>query len=243
MPSTSETGHAKNVTHFEQLISFCTGYGGNYNPSKVTLTIPELTNLHSTAKSDLQNVIDLTVNYNNVVNTRAIIFDPLRKLATRLVNAFIVTDATAEMIKDAKTINRKIQGKRAKEITTPTDPNTPAPATISTSQQSYDQLIEHFAKLITLLKSEPSYAPNEADLRIPTLDALLTQLRAENTNVMNEYTNVSNARINRDITLYKKKTGLVDTALEVRAYVKSVYGATSDQYLQVKNLAFKNIKR
>jgi hypothetical protein len=43
MPSTSETGHAKNVTHFEQLISFCTGYGGVYNPSKVTLTLPELT--------------------------------------------------------------------------------------------------------------------------------------------------------------------------------------------------------
>ncbi len=243
MPSTSETGHAKNVTHFEQLISFCVGFGGNYNPSKATLTLPNLTAKHTNSQAELQNVINETVNYNNNVNTRAIIFDPIRKLSTRLVNAFIVTDATAEMIKDVKTNNRKIQGKRAKEITTPTDPNTPPPTTISTSQQSYDQLIEHFAKLITLLKSEPSYAPNEADLRIPTLDALHTQLRAENTNVMNAYTNVSNARINRDITLYQEKTGLVDTALEVRAYVKSVYGATSDQYLQVKNLAFKNIKR
>jgi hypothetical protein len=243
MPSTSETGHAKNVTHFEQLISFCNGFGGNYNPSKATLAISEITNLHHSAQNELQNVINLTINYNNVVNTRAISFEPLRKLSTRLVNAFSVTDATDEMIKDAKTINRKIQGKRAKEITAPTDPNTPAPTTISTSQQSYDQLIEHFAKLITLLKSEPSYNPNEADLRIPTLDALLAQLRADNTNVMNAYTNVSNARISRDATLYKEKTGLVDTALEVRAYVKSVFGSSSDQYTQVKNLAFKNIKR
>jgi hypothetical protein len=243
MPSTSETGHAKNVTHFEQLISFCNGFGGNYNPSKVTLTIPEITNQHATAQTELQNVINLTVDYNNVVNTRAITFEPIRKLATRLVNAFIVTDATTEMVKDAKTINRKIQGKRAKEIVTPTDPNTPAPNTISTSQQSYDQLIEHFSKLITLLKSEPSYNPNEADLRIPTLEALLAKYREDNTNVMNAYTQVSNARISRDVILYKEKTGLVDTALEVRAYVKSVFGATSDQYTQVKNLAFKNIKR
>jgi hypothetical protein len=243
MPSTSETGHAKNVTHFEQLISFCNGFGGNYNPSKATLTIPEITNLHATAQTELQNVINLTVDYNNVVNTRAITFEPIRKLATRLVNAFIVTDATTEMVKDAKTINRKIQGKRAKEIVTPTDPNTPAPNTISTSQQSYDQLIEHFSKLITLLKSEPSYNPNEADLRIPTLEALLAKYREDNTNVMNAYTQVSNARISRDVILYKEKTGLVDTALEVRAYVKSVFGATSDQYTQVKNLAFKNIKR
>ena len=147
------------------------------------------------------------------------------------------------MVKDVKTINRKIQGKRAKEIVTPTAPNTPAPNTISTSQQSYDQLIEHFSRLITLLKSEPSYNPNEADLRIPTLEAQLAKYREDNTNVMNAYTQVSNARISRDVILYKEKTGLVDTALEVRAYVKSVFGATSDQYIQVKNLAFKNIKR
>jgi hypothetical protein len=243
MPSTSETGHAKNVTHFEQLISFCTGYGGNYNPSKATLIISNLTNIHLTAQSELQNVINATVDYNNFVNTRVITFDPIRKLSTRLVNAFSVTDATDEMIKDAKTINRKIQGKRAKEITTPVDPNTPAPNTISTSQQSYDQLIEHFAKLVALLKSEPSYAPNESDLRIVALEALLDQLRADNTNVMNAYTTVSNARISRDVTLYKEKIGLVDTALEVRAYVKSVFGASSEQYIQVKSLPFKNIRR
>jgi hypothetical protein len=147
------------------------------------------------------------------------------------------------MIKDAKTINRKIQGKRAKEITTPTDPNTPAPNTISASQQSYDQLIEHFAKLFALLKSEPSYAPNESDLRIPTLDALLTQLRADNTNVMNAYTAVSNARISRDVTLYQDNTGLVPTALDVKGYIKSVFGATSDQYKQVSKIAFKIIKK
>jgi hypothetical protein len=147
------------------------------------------------------------------------------------------------MIKDAKTINRKIQGKRAKEITAPTDPNTPAPNTISASQQSYDQLIEHFAKLFALLKSEPSYAPNESDLRIPTLDALLTQLRADNTNVMNAYTAVSNARISRDVTLYQDNTGLVPTALDVKGYIKSVFGATSDQYKQVSKIAFKIIKK
>ena len=243
MPSTSETGHAKNVAHFEQLISFCTGYGSTYNPSKVSLKISNLSALHVTAQSNLQNVINTTVDYNNFVNTRAIAFDPIRKLSTRLVNAFSVTDATDEMIKDAKTINRKIQGKRAKEITTPVDPNTPAPATISTSQQSYDQLIEHFAKLIALLKSEPSYAPNEAELSTSVLDTLLNQFKAENTNVMNAYTTVSNARISRDVTLYQANTGLVPTALDVKGYIKSIFGATSDQYKQVSKLAFKVIKK
>ncbi|MBK7148718.1 MAG: hypothetical protein IPH78_07800 [Bacteroidetes bacterium] len=39
MASTTETGHAKNVANFEDLISFCTGYGASYNPSKAAIAI------------------------------------------------------------------------------------------------------------------------------------------------------------------------------------------------------------
>jgi len=38
----SETGHAKNVANFEDLISFATGYGATYNPSKNSLKIQQL---------------------------------------------------------------------------------------------------------------------------------------------------------------------------------------------------------
>lgn len=37
-----ETGHAKNVANFQDLISFCEGYGATYNPSKEALKIPQL---------------------------------------------------------------------------------------------------------------------------------------------------------------------------------------------------------
>ena len=72
MASTSETGHAKNVANFQDLIEFVTGYGATYNPSKNSLKLPQLIAL------------------------------------------------------------------KASSAQTPTDPNTPAPTTISTSQQSYD---------------------------------------------------------------------------------------------------------
>ena len=54
MPSTSETGHAKNVANFEDLISFCNGYGATYNPSKDALTSAKLTDLQTNAKASLQ---------------------------------------------------------------------------------------------------------------------------------------------------------------------------------------------
>lgn len=39
MTSTSETGHAKNVANFDDLVSFVTGYGTAYNPSKASIKL------------------------------------------------------------------------------------------------------------------------------------------------------------------------------------------------------------
>lgn len=122
MPAIIETGHAKNVANFEDFISFITAYGATYNPTKVPIKLASLNALFTTAKTDLLNVTTKTVVFNNATNARAILFDPLRTLSTRLVNAFIATDATTEMLKDAKSINRKLQGKRAKEVQAPADP-------------------------------------------------------------------------------------------------------------------------
>ena len=50
---------------------------------------------------------------------------------------------------------------------------------------------------------------------------------------------LSNARIARNEVLYKEKTGLVDTAFDVKVYIKSLFGASSPQYKQISKLAFK----
>lgn len=146
------------------------------------------------------------------------------------------------MIKDAKAINRKLLGKRAKEIQAPSDHNAPAPNNISASQQSYDQLIEHFTKLIELLKTEPTYTPNETELKITTLTTQLAGLKTANTNVTNAYTAVSNARISRGKTLYKATTGLHDITGDVKNYVKSLFGATASEYKQKSKIKFAKSK-
>ena len=67
-------------------------------------------------------------------------------------------------------------------------------------------------------------------------------MKSTNTDLINAYTNWSNSRIQRDTILYNPLTGLVQTALEVKKYVKSVFGATSPQYKQVSSLVFNVIK-
>ena len=238
MASTSETGHAKNVANFQDLIEFVTGYGATYNPSKNSLKLPQLISLKASADGNLSDVISKNTNYNNKVNERITAFSGLKSLSTRLVNALQTTDATDETIGNAKTFNRKMQGKKASASQTPTDPNTPAPTTISTSQQSYDQLIQHLAGLTAVLEAEPSYSPNETDLQVATLQTKIAELTAKNTAVATAYTSISNSRIARIETLYTSTTSLVETALEVKKYIKSVFGATSPQYAQVKSIEF-----
>jgi hypothetical protein len=243
MASTSETGHAKNVANFQHLISFVTGYGATYNPTKNALKLPQLTALYNASQTSLADVVTKNTAYNNKVNERVVAFKDLKSLSTRLINALQTTDASSQKIADAKGFNKKMQGVRAKAVETPTDPNALAPKTISTSQQSYDQQIQHLAGIISVLQTEPSYAPNETELKIVTLTAKQTNLTAKNSAVATAYTNISNSRIARDTTIYRPDTGLFDIATEVKKYVKSVYGATSPQFAQVKGIEFTKKKK
>ena len=214
MASTSETGHAKNVANFEDLISFCTGYGTAYNPSKAAIQIPSLQALRTTAQNDLANLTTVNSIFINATNARQAAFNPLKPLATRIINALDATEASDRLVADARTINRKIQGSRSGKLTKADAgivDNEPTETTrnISVSQQSYDSLIENFKKLIELVASEPSYAPNEPELQVTTLTAQAADLEAKNTAVIDTTTNLSNARIARNKTLYNKDTGLV----------------------------------
>jgi len=238
MASTSETGHAKNVANFQDLIEFVTGYGATYNPSKNALTLPQLIALKAAADSNLADVISKTTTYNSKINERADAFSGLKILSTRLYNALQTTDATAQTINDAKTLNRKMQGKRASTSPAPTDPNAPAPNTISTSQQSFDQLIQHLAGIAAILEAEPSYSPNERELQVATIQAKIVELNTKNNEVATAFTNISNSRIARNQTLYAPSTGLVQTANDVKKYIKSVFGASSPQYDQVNGIKF-----
>ena len=70
----------------------------------------------------------------------------------------------------------------------------------------------------------------------------IADLTAKNTAVATAYASISNSRIARNETLYSSSTGLVETANEVKKYIKSVFGASSPQFAQVKGIQFKIIK-
>ena len=243
MASTSETGHPINVANFDVIIADVTSYGATYNPSKASLKIAALTALSTASKTAVNAVSAAKPAYKLARDARDAAFKPLSPLVTKAINALKATDTTAQVDETAQTLVRKLQGRRATPKKTEEEKKVAADAgkevvEISSSQMSFDSRIDNFDKLIKLLTSVTLYAPNEADLKVTALTAVLTDLKAKNAAVIAAEVPLNNARITRNDTLYKANTGMVDIALDVKTYIKSVFGASSPQYKKISKIKF-----
>ena len=248
MTNTSETGHAKNVTNLESLITSIIALETSYNPSRDSIKLTSLQTLLTASTESLNAVNIAQAAYSNAVAARKVAFEPFSKLITRVMNSLKASGASTQVVQSARTIVRKLQGRRASAKITEEEKKALEAEVkevnqISASQMSFDNRIENFDRLIMLLSSIPLYNPNEAELKVETLKALHNQLKEKNTEVILPIVQLSNSRIARNKILYSENTGLVDVALDSKTYIKSIFGATSPQYKQISKLRFIRPKR
>lgn len=246
MISTSEIGHAKNVSKLEELISSITSLGSAYNPSKKKLSITELQTLNSQGNEALKNVNDALGIYNTAVAARASAIAPLSKLIVRVMNSLKSTDASKQIIASADSYSKKIQGKRTSAKLTGEQKKSLAEngkevKQKSSSQMSVDNRLDNFDKLINVLLNEKEYSPNETELKVASLKELHKSLKEKNTAVINALSALSKARSARNQLLYKEDTGLVAIANDVKLYVKSLFGSSDERYKKVSAIKFKAI--
>ena len=224
-----ETGHAKNVTSFLHLIAYCKNLGDVYNPSNSALKIDRLETSHQTAVMKIKEVEIQKNIFNSNINNRKQAFENLKPFATKIINAFAASGVNKAMLEEAKTVNKKIQGVLLKKTDQPH----------SISQQSYERKLAHFEELLEILIQNPIYNPNEEDLRITSLQNKLEGLKTQNM-VLNLSSNAyTKALTERNQALYEPETGLVPIAKKVKQYIKSIFGANSEQYHQLVTIEFK----
>lgn len=252
MSSTTETGHAKNLASLENLINYCSNYGATYAPTNPAFAIDNLRALHAQGKQSLQTIFKAKTVYETAVNERKALFDTVKPIATKALNAFMACGAAPATVDDARGYYNKLLGRRAgttarakaKASTAASSGSTGAeelPKVISVSQQSYDKQVEHFEQLISTLSGEPKYNPNEQELKLDTLTQLLNDMNTRNSAVIGAYVTLSTARIKRDEVFDAPTTGLIDTALDIKKYLKSVFGPSSAQYKQITGLQFRRM--
>ena len=246
MASTSEAGNGKNVANMKVLIASCVANVARYKPSNKDLEITALQALSAKGEQTISAVDDVFPLNKKATAARDIAFSGLGPLATRIYNAVVSSRVSKQIVSNLLTINRKIQGRRATPKLTPeakaalkaagTNKNE-----ASASQQSFDSKISNFDKMIKMVAALPEYAPNEDDLKVTALQAKLENLKKTNKDVVDTETPLYNARTARNELMNNEDTGLVDTCLATKAYIKSVDGANGRWYKQISGLQFKRL--
>lgn len=137
---------------------------------------------------------------------------------------------------------RKLQGRKAPGAKKTADEQAADESTqgISTSQQSFNAIIENFDRLVEMLDKEPNYNSNETDLTLAGLKTRLANMRQANNDCLDNFGPLANARLTRNNALYAPITGLVDTAKAIKSYVRSVLGSRHPSFVQVNGI---NIRR
>ena len=247
MAKTSASGHTKNVDNLDTLIPSVTGYGAAYNPAKASLKLPALQALAISGRTIIAAEHSAEVATKNASDARSAIFDLLGPFITRIMNALRASGASEQAIEAAYMIARKIKGTPASskkpEVELAAVATDAKPVRhITTRHMDFESRLDNFDLFIKQLASIPQYNPNEPELKVAGLTAHYNDLKAKNTAAVNALTQLSNARITRDDTLYRDSTGLVDIALDTKVYVKSVFGASSPQYKQIAKLTFRKPK-
>jgi len=243
-PSTSETGHAKNVANFSKLVANVNSYGTKYNPSNANIAVTALQTLYAAADKAVKDVAPVKKPYDDAVDARKQTYAALKPAVTKLWNHLQSCDGVSgTTLNNAHALVMKIKGTNKAAKSTVAAPAADSTATNgkavhSTSQLSFDQRLAHFDELVSLLKATPEYQPNETGLQTATLTAFYNSLSAANNNVVTAYAPYSKALINRDMVLYAANTGLYAIADKVKKYVKGLELTTAEKNL-VTDIGFK----
>jgi hypothetical protein len=252
MLSTTESGYAKVVSGFETFVQRCQQFGTAYNPSNASIQLAALNTLLTNARAAILAVNTAKNNLNLAVNARKVAFSNLPKLAGRIVNALMSSAPAQPTIDNARFFLAKINGRRigarpnTERVAAPVAPAEPLPGPGSTpatggigrsvSQVGFDARLDNFSKLVLLVSSEPAYAPNETDLQVASLNALVTDLQGKNSAVIIANTTWTNARLQRETVIHDALSGLVSVTRKAKKYIRSVFGASSLQYKQVSHI-------
>lgn len=235
----ADQGHANNVAHFEELVSICAGLGVQYDPSNADIALAAIQAQLAAVEASFGNWGDMRAAEAFADTSRENGFDVLGPRATASVNYYQSTDAPANRIADAKEFLRKLRGRRAKKLVD--DPNTlldESQGGISVAQTSYVQRVAHLDGLIDLYGSDAMYSPNETDVRVPTLVTLSNALKAFNTASFDANTATAAARSDFFVNAYTGDNNMIDTAMQIKKYLKALLGPSNIIYKQAAGLSF-----
>lgn len=239
MASNSETGHAKNVANFKELITIVKSYGQQYQPTAANLKVPMLeaqAELGELSLNKLKEAETLAKQANAALKAS---FLTLNTFCSQLISLLNSSGAKASSVDEARAVQKRITGANSKKKKAENGDVIPedAKSSRSVSRQSYDSRLDDFEKLVMILQNIPEYQPNEEAFKVTTLQRMILSMKELIENNDEKDVMRSQAMNERNKVLYTPETGVVDTALKVKSYIKAIFGGIkSNEYKAVSKI-------
>ncbi len=232
-----DTGHNINYDNFGQLIYFVTDIGTPpFDPPGRRLPLVALQALHTEANLALQDLQEKEDAETTARNLRQSVFAPVESLGAQVRGQLVACGADKKVLKDFRTFMNEFTGKRAKAI----DPND-GNKHISASHTKFANRIWAWNGIATLCSGFPDYESRDPALAPEGLNAVKDAMVSSNAAVQAAISATKMARKHRDKVFYKSVSGLVPVALDVKEYVKALFGYKSPEFRMVNHLKFKNL--
>lgn len=246
MAFVSETGHAKNVANFKELITVVKSFGAQYQPIAEMLKISALEAQVSKVEDVLNKLKDAETLEKQATATLQTEFKSLGTLSSQLMGILISSGAKTSSVDEARAVQKVLSGTSSKKKKSAEEANTDGQTkeTRSTSRQSYDSKLDNFVKMTTILQNVPEYKPNEANFQIDTLQKKAKEMAQAIEN--SDAKEIARRQImhERNELLYTPETGLVATAGKIKEYIKAIFGGVkSTQYKAVGKIRFSVVRK
>ena len=240
-----ETGHAKNVANFEQVVIILTGLGAVYNPSQALILLPalqaKLTEAQAALAAEDTAEADRTVKIDEVQDE----FKGLVEYAVNIKRTADVDVNEAAFTNDLSSVVNKMrsQGRDTGLTDDPATPEDESRTGRSTAQLSRDSLVSHFTDLIALIKTkEDKYTTTDAEYTIAAMEAKLQALKTKNNAAKTSIAVLGNAKDERDHILYDEETGILKLVKLIKTQLTKKPGKNSSAYQQINALEFRKVK-
>jgi hypothetical protein len=229
----SENTPAKALGNFLDIITKVE-LNGNYMPSNTYLLSSSMKILHTDASLALDAFHSNKAIMLSAKKERVKTVDLVKTTSRRVVNFLKASGADDDKIEQAMAMYRMIHGYKAPGPVKPVATVTPNTADDtkkkSNKQGSQDSLVQNFQKLIHVLKTETLYKPNEADLKITGLDALVTKFKADDLAAATADAASEKAKASLEKIFDDPKKGVQVVMAGVKLYAKAAFGASSMEY-------------
>ena len=217
----------------------------NYKPSNPYLLAESMKQLHSNASAALDSFHSSKAIMVACKKERVKTVGIVKEISRRVVNFLKACRTSVGKIEQAMAIYRLIHGYKAPGSvkSTPSEPpsNGEDAKKKSNKQGSQDSLVQNFSKLIQVLKTEPLYTPNEPELKITGLEALVQRFKNDDLATATADAANERARMRLKKLFEDPQNGVNAVMGGVKLYSKAAFGTRSAEYASLSKIKLPNV--